>query len=117
MAIPRIRRLVVIIQENISFDHYFATYPRSANPPANRFLRLMYPGFQQVNLRVPAGIAPGSAVPVWLTYLAGRTASLLIVIHAVCSGDSMVEPAKMKAASYISTVGLRALRSGLNCKG
>lgn len=27
----RIKHLVVIIQENISFDHYFATYPRAAN--------------------------------------------------------------------------------------
>jgi phospholipase C len=31
--IRRIRHLVVIIQENISFDHYFATYPRAANLP------------------------------------------------------------------------------------
>ena len=29
----RIEHLVVIIQENISFDHYFATYPRAANLP------------------------------------------------------------------------------------
>ncbi|HTA65639.1 MAG TPA: alkaline phosphatase family protein [Xanthomonadaceae bacterium] len=28
-----IRHLVVIFQENVSFDHYFATYPRAANPP------------------------------------------------------------------------------------
>ena len=28
-----IQHLVVIFQENISFDHYFATYPRAANPP------------------------------------------------------------------------------------
>jgi hypothetical protein len=28
-----------------------------------------YPGYNQVNFRVPAGIAPGSAVPVRLTYL------------------------------------------------
>jgi len=27
-----IKHLVVIFQENISFDHYFATYPHSANP-------------------------------------------------------------------------------------
>jgi phospholipase C len=28
-----IRHVVVIFQENVSFDHYFATYPRAENPP------------------------------------------------------------------------------------
>src|SRR5258708_6769925 len=28
-----IRHLVVIFQENVSFDHYFGTYPQAANPP------------------------------------------------------------------------------------
>jgi phospholipase C len=28
-----IKHLVVIFNENISFDHYFATYPQAANPP------------------------------------------------------------------------------------
>lgn len=28
-----IKHLVVIFDENVSFDHYFATYPRAANPP------------------------------------------------------------------------------------
>ena len=28
-----IKHLVVIFNENISFDHYFATYPNAANPP------------------------------------------------------------------------------------
>lgn len=28
-----IRHLVVIFPENVSFDHYFATYPHAANPP------------------------------------------------------------------------------------
>ena len=27
-----IKHLVVIFQENVSFDHYFATYPKAANP-------------------------------------------------------------------------------------
>ena len=35
-AIPNtatpIKHLVVIFQENVSFDHYFATYPKAANP-------------------------------------------------------------------------------------
>lgn len=30
---PSVRHLVVIFQENVSFDHYFATYPVAANPP------------------------------------------------------------------------------------
>jgi phospholipase C len=28
-----IKHIVVIFQENVSFDHYFATYPKAANPP------------------------------------------------------------------------------------
>src|SRR3954454_12088003 len=28
-----IKHLVVIYDENISFDHYFGTYPHAANPP------------------------------------------------------------------------------------
>jgi phospholipase C len=28
-----IKHLVVIFQENVSFDHYFATYPGAQNPP------------------------------------------------------------------------------------
>src|SRR5512146_2289958 len=27
-----IKHLVVIFQENVSFDHYFATYPKATNP-------------------------------------------------------------------------------------
>jgi phospholipase C len=30
-----IRHLVVIFQENVSFDHYFGTYPVAANPPGD----------------------------------------------------------------------------------
>ncbi len=28
-----IRHVVVIFQQNVSFDHYFATYPTALNPP------------------------------------------------------------------------------------
>ena len=28
-----IKHLVIIFNENVSFDHYFATYPKSTNPP------------------------------------------------------------------------------------
>src|SRR5260370_16300777 len=33
-----IKHLVVIFQENVSFDHYFATYPEAANPGADPVL-------------------------------------------------------------------------------
>ena len=32
-ATTPIEHLVIIFQENVSFDHYFGTYPRAANPP------------------------------------------------------------------------------------
>ena len=32
-TVTPIKHLVVIFQENNSFDHYFATYPNAANPP------------------------------------------------------------------------------------
>jgi phospholipase C len=28
-----IKHVAVIFQENVSFDHYFGTYPRAQNPP------------------------------------------------------------------------------------
>src|SRR5215510_4496715 len=34
-----IKHLVVIFQENVSFDHYFATYPNAANPPGEPVFR------------------------------------------------------------------------------
>ncbi|HWG70200.1 MAG TPA: alkaline phosphatase family protein [Steroidobacteraceae bacterium] len=43
-----IKHLVVIYQENVSFDHYFATYPRAANPAGEpRFVAS--PGTPSVN--------------------------------------------------------------------
>ncbi|HSS45439.1 MAG TPA: alkaline phosphatase family protein, partial [Thermoanaerobaculia bacterium] len=42
-----IRHLVVIFQENVSFDHYFGTYPNAVNPTGE-------PGFSP---------APGTPVP------------------------------------------------------
>jgi phospholipase C len=34
-----IEHLVVIFQENVSFDHYFATYPVALNPPGEPYFR------------------------------------------------------------------------------
>lgn len=35
-----IRHLIVLVQENISFDHYFGTYPWAANgDPVRRWVR------------------------------------------------------------------------------
>ena len=31
-TVTQIQHLVVIFQENISFDHYFGTYPNATNP-------------------------------------------------------------------------------------
>jgi phospholipase C len=43
-----IKHLVVIFQENVSFDHYFGTYPYATNPPGEpRFTPL--PGTPNVN--------------------------------------------------------------------
>src|SRR5437868_15503273 len=34
-----IKHLVVLFQENVSFDHYFATYPHALNPPGEPHFR------------------------------------------------------------------------------
>ncbi|NOZ41766.1 MAG: alkaline phosphatase family protein [Alphaproteobacteria bacterium] len=47
LATP-IKHIVVIFQENVSFDHYFATYPEATNPPGKpRFVAA--PGTPSVN--------------------------------------------------------------------
>jgi len=59
-----IRHLVVIFQENVSFDHYFGTYPVAMNPPGEpRFVAA--PDTPTVNGLTPGLIAqnPNSAAP------------------------------------------------------
>ena len=43
-----IEHLIVIFQENVSFDHYFATYPHAVNPP-NEPVFAAKPGTPSVN--------------------------------------------------------------------
>src|SRR6516162_4597250 len=43
-----IKHLVVIFQENVSFDHYFGTYPYATNPPHEPRFRAK-PGTPGVN--------------------------------------------------------------------
>jgi phospholipase C len=48
-----VQHVVVIFGENISFDHYFGTYPKAANPPGQpRFAPL--PGTPTINGLTPA---------------------------------------------------------------
>ena len=47
-ATTPIRHVVVIFQENVSFDHYFGTYPIAANPPGQPQFNAL-PGTPSVN--------------------------------------------------------------------
>ena len=62
-----IKHLVVIFQENVSFDHYFGTYPHAANTDGNPFHALA--GTPSVNGLTPALLThnPNSANPQRLT--------------------------------------------------
>jgi phospholipase C len=62
-----IKHLVVIFQENVSFDHYFGTYPNAANTDGNPFHALT--GTPSVNGLTPALLNhnPNSANPQRLT--------------------------------------------------
>src|SRR5579862_2482413 len=58
-----IKHLVVIFQENVSFDHYFGTYPVAANTDGSKFVAA--PGTPSVNGLTPALLTsnPNSAQP------------------------------------------------------
>ena len=63
-----IRHLVVIFQENVSFDHYFASYPNATNP-ASEPIFIPNPNTPSVNNLLSAGLLtnnPNSANPVRL---------------------------------------------------
>jgi phospholipase C len=59
-----IQHVVVIFDENNSFDHYFATYPNAANPPGEPAFHAL-PGTPSVNGLTPALLAnnPNSIAP------------------------------------------------------
>jgi uncharacterized protein (TIGR03437 family) len=40
-----------------------------------------YPGYSQVNLRVPGGVAPGPAVAMWLSYLARPSNGVTLAVQ------------------------------------
>ncbi len=63
-----VKHLVVIFQENVSFDHYFATYPVAANPPGEPAFHAA-PGTPAVNGLTEALLQhnPNSANPRRLT--------------------------------------------------
>ncbi len=50
-----IKHLVIIFNENVSFDHYFATYPKAANPPGEPAFTAK-PATPNVNNLANAGI-------------------------------------------------------------
>jgi phospholipase C len=52
-----IKHIVVIFQENVSFDHYFGTYPAAAvNKDGSRYFTGAKPGTSRVNNLVSAGL-------------------------------------------------------------
>jgi phospholipase C len=71
-----IRHLVVIFQENVSFDHYFATYPNAQNQLHDGSPFTAKPGTPVVNGLFAGGLLdhnPNSAQPFRLTPLQGAT--------------------------------------------
>jgi phospholipase C len=64
-AVTPIQHLVVIFQENVSFDHYFGTYPHAPNPPGEpSFLpEKDTPTANTLNEPYQAGNNPNSAPP------------------------------------------------------
>jgi phospholipase C len=55
-----IKHVVIIFQENVSFDHYFATYPKAANPPGEPAFAALS-GTPPVNNLARANLLAGNA--------------------------------------------------------
>src|SRR4051795_4189008 len=60
-----IKHVVVLFQENVSFDHYFATYPHAANPPGEPSFRASRrtPSVEGLNDSLQAPNNPNSVQP------------------------------------------------------
>jgi phospholipase C len=69
-----IRHLVVIFQENVSFDHYFATYPNAANSDGTTFTALPdTPSVNGLNDSLLSPNNPNSAQPFRLSHAQAQT--------------------------------------------
>ena len=72
-----IKHLVIIFQENVSFDHYFATYPNATNPAGEPAFHAKE-GTPSVNgLLSGGGPAPAVAHGCHLAAVRNRTKSVL----------------------------------------
>ena len=71
-----VRHVVVIFQENISFDHYFATYPHAANTDGTAFTpRPGTPSVNGLNDSLLAPNNPNSVQPFRLSHEQAQTAT------------------------------------------
>jgi len=79
-----IKHLVILFNENVSFDHYFATYPKAANPPGEPEFTAL-PGTPKVDNLANAGLlaknpntnpenGPGASLPFRLDRTQANTA-------------------------------------------
>jgi phospholipase C len=69
-----IRHLVVIFQENVSFDHYFATYPNAANTDGTPFTaRPGTPSVNGLDASLAAPNNPNSVQPFRLSHAQAQT--------------------------------------------
>jgi phospholipase C len=80
-----IQHVVVIFGENVSFDHYFATYPKAQNPPGQpRFIAApntpsingLNPGLMNNNPNLNPGNGAGAANPFRLNRTQALTADM-----------------------------------------
>jgi len=89
-----IKHIVVIFQENVSFDHYFGTYPYAANTDGNPFVAR--PGTPAVNGLLPA---TESSIP----------SSLQHSTNLIATNPNAARPARLDS----SPTGLAWNREGL----